>query len=97
MQTEVDCRAVTCWRKAKALVDSGSELNLVSQLFVKESGWKLRLDRDATEAIDGHDVRAYGSLKIMTSITDRNGKAKTQRIEFVVANIKGYDIVLGDP
>ena len=50
-----------------------------------------------TEAIDGHDVRAYGSLKITTSITDQNGKAKTQRIEFVAVDIKGYDIVLGDP
>ena len=93
----MDCRAVTCWRKAKALVDSGSELNLVSQLFVKESGWQLRPDRDTTEAINGYDVRAYSSLKITTSITDRNSKVKTQRIEFVVVDIKGYDIVLGDP
>ena len=74
----VDCRTTTYWRKAKALVDSGSELNLVSQLFVKESGCQLQPDEDVTEAIDGHDVRAYGSLKIMTSITDRNGKVKTQ-------------------
>ena len=93
----MDCRAVTCWRKAKALVDSGSELNLVSQLFVKESGWQLRPDGNATEAIDGYDVQAYSSLKITTSITDQNGKAKTQRIEFMAADIKGYDIVLGDP
>ena len=97
LQTEVDCRAVTCWRKAKALVDSGSELNLVSQLFVKKSGWQLRLDGDVTEAIDGYNVQAYDSLKITTSITDRNGKAKIQRIEFVAADIKGYDMVLGDP
>ena len=72
-------------------------MNLVSQLFVKESGWQLRHDGDATEAIDGHGVRAYGSLKITTSITDQNGKEKIQRIEFVAADIKGYDIVLGDP
>ena len=72
-------------------------MNLVLQLFVKESSWQLRSDGNATEAIDGHGVRAYGSLKITTGITDRNGKAKTQQIEFVAANIKGYDMVLGDP
>ena len=59
-------------------------MNLVSQLFVKESSWQLRPDENATEAIDGHDGRAYGLLKIMISITDQNGKAKTQQIEFVV-------------
>ena len=92
----IDCHTITCWRKAKALVYSGSELNLVSQLFVKESGWQLRPDGNATEAIDGYDVQAYSSLKITTSITDQNGKAKTQRIEFMAADIKGYNMVLGD-
>ena len=74
----MDCRAITCWRKAKALVDSGSELNIVSQLFVKESSWQLGPDGNVTEAIDSHDFRAYSSLKITTSITDQNGKVKAQ-------------------
>jgi len=44
LEAVVDSRAITGWKTGKALIDSGAELNLVSQLFVKEAGWQLRPD-----------------------------------------------------
>ena len=71
----MDSRAVTGWKTGKALIDSGAELNLVSQLFVKEAGWQLQPNVSLpAKAIDGWSIYIYGSLKITTRITDRNSK-----------------------
>ena len=75
LEAVVDSHAVTGWKTGKALIDSGAELNLVSQLFVKEAGWQLRPDAGPpVKAIDRRSIHIYGSLKITTRITDHNGK-----------------------
>lgn len=71
LEAEVECRTSTGWKRARALIDSGAELNLVSQLFVKEAGWQLRPDSaPPVESIDGRRVVAYGSLNVTTNIKD---------------------------
>ena len=37
LEAVVECCTSKGWKKAKALIDSGAQLNLVSQLFVKEA------------------------------------------------------------
>ena len=75
LEAVVDTRAVTGWKTGKALIDSGAELNLVSQLFVREAEWQLRPDAGPpAKAIDGRSIHIYGSLKITTKITDHDGK-----------------------
>ena len=44
LETVINSHAVTGWKTGKALIDSGAELNLVSQLFIKEAGWQLQPD-----------------------------------------------------
>ena len=98
LEAVVDSHAVTGWKTGKALIDSGAELNLVSQLFVKEAGWQLRPDAGPpAKAIDGRSIHIYGSLKITTRITDRDGKTTQRRDEFVATDLQGYDFVLGEP
>ena len=60
------------WKKAKALIDSGAQLNLVSQLFVKEARWQLCPEgAPAVETMDSREIQVYGELHVTTNITDR--------------------------
>ena len=38
LEVLVECCTSKSWKKARALIDSGVELNLVSQLFMKKAG-----------------------------------------------------------
>jgi hypothetical protein len=94
----VECRTSTGWKKARALIDSGAELNLVSQLFVKEAGWQLRPDgAPPVEAADGRRMLVYGTLKITTNTADRDAKSQKRQDEYVSADISNYDMILGEP
>lgn len=98
LETIVECRTSTGWRKARALIDSGAELNLVSQLFVKEAGWQLRLDGALpVEAADGCRVLVYDTLKVTTNIQDRDAKSRKHQDKYVSADISNYDMILGEP
>ena len=88
LEAVVDSRAVTGWKTGKALIDSGAELNLVSQLFVKKAGWQLRPDAGLpAKAIDGRSIHIYGSLKITIRITDHDDKITQQQDEFMATNL----------
>ena len=94
----VECRTSNGWKKARALIDSGAELNLVSQLFVKEAGWQLRSDgAPPVETVDGRRMLAYSTLKITTNIADRDAKQRKHQDEYVSTDIRDYDLILGDP
>jgi len=71
LEAEVKCRTSTGWKRARALIDSGAELNLISQLFIKETSWQLHLDSTPPmESIDERRVVAYSSLNVTTNIKD---------------------------
>ena len=94
----MECHTSNGWKKAKALIDSGAELNLVSQLFVKEAGWQLRPESaPPMETVDGRQVLAYSSLKITTNIADRDAKQLKCQDKYVSMDIQGYDLILGNP
>ena len=57
LEATVECRMSKGWKKAKALIDSGAQLNLVSQLFVKEARWQLcPKGASAVETMDGQEI-----------------------------------------
>ena len=94
----MECRTSKGWKKAKALIDSGAQLNLVSQLFVKEAGWQLRPEgAPAVETVDGRDVQVYGELHMTMSITDRQGRQRQQCDEYIATDIRDYNLILGEP
>lgn len=98
LEATVECRTSTGWKKARALIDSGAEMNLVSQLFVKGAGWQLRPDSALpARSIDGSTIRIYGTLHITTNVTDRDAKSCKQQDKYVSTDIPDYDIVLGTP
>ena len=92
------CHTSKGWKKARALIDSGAELNLVSQLFVKEAGWQLRPEgAPPVETVDGRGIHVYGALRITTNAADRHAKSQQRQDEYIAADIRDYDMILGDP
>ena len=55
------------WRLVKALVDSGSELNFVAQLLVKEAGWAESEEVvQAIRMLDGRTMPVYSIHSVFT-------------------------------
>ena len=83
--------------KAKVLINLGAQLNLVSQLFVKEASWQLCFKEVlAIETMDSREVQVYSDLHITTNIMDRQGRQQQQQDEYVAMDIHDYDLILGD-
>jgi hypothetical protein len=98
LEAAVECRTSTGWKMARALIDSGAEVNLVSQMFAKEAGWQTRPDEaPPIETVEGRRVLVYGTLGITTSIKDREERCKQQRDDYVATDLRNYDLILGYP
>src|ERR1700716_218840 len=77
-------------------MDTGAQINLISQSLVKELG----LEDDSKSfirvtAINGSSLFIYGTHQIEIPVVDGNGVSKAQRERFHAADIQGEDIVLG--
>jgi hypothetical protein len=82
----------------KALIDSGSQANFISQRLVKQ--WGLREDSTSsarTQTITGDPFFVYGEHQVRMSVTDSARKTKNHRLSFLAADIRGEGLVLGYP
>jgi hypothetical protein len=72
----------------KALIDSGSQANFISQKLVKQ--WGLREDNTSfakAQTITGNSFFIYGEHQIHMSATDSASKTKRHHPSFLAANI----------
>ena len=49
------------------------------------------------ETVDGCGIHIYGALRITTNATDRHAKSQQRQDKYVVADIRNYNMILGDP
>jgi hypothetical protein len=86
------------WKSVKALMDSGAELNFISQLVVKEAALVASID-GATQArtLNGRLIPIYGTHKVRTRVADSKGREQDAEDLFCVIDLEDYDMVLGYP
>jgi hypothetical protein len=86
------------WKSVKALMDSGVELNFISQLMVKEAALVASIDR-ATQArtLNGRLIPIYGMYKVWTYVADSKGHEWDAEDLFCVIDLEDYDMVLEYP
>ncbi len=82
--------------QTKALLDSGSEVNAMSQAFVQQLGLKIRKTNIGAQKIDGTILETYGMVVFTFSVSDKDGRERFFEESFLLANVSP-DIVLGMP
>jgi hypothetical protein len=86
------------WHHEKALLDSGAEVNFVSQLFAKQCGWNMTRESPMrASGIDGAALYIYGEYDVFVKAKDSEGCERKHKHTFQAANIEGYSLILGYP
>jgi hypothetical protein len=73
------------WQSARALLDSGAERNLVSQILVKERGWEPEGSPIPMQDINGRSIRCYGVHQLSVRVRDACGTIREARQMFYVS------------
>jgi hypothetical protein len=74
--------------KQEALIDGGSQLNLISALLVKEMGLKVTLLlKILAQGANGSKLIVYGTITASVDVTDSRGRVQNYRIPFVVTDL----------
>jgi transposase InsO family protein len=82
----------------EALIDGGSQLNLVSAELAKEHDLPITpLSRVLAEGVDGRKLKVYGTTETSVRIVDSRGKEQTQDVPFLVTDAPKYQMYLGLP
>ncbi len=82
--------------QTKALLDSRSEVNIISQVFAHQLGpkiWKVNVE---AQKIDSTTRETYGIVVSIFSVSDKDGRERFFKESFLLAEVKP-DIVLGMP
>lgn len=80
----------------RCLLDTGSQVNLISQRLVQQLGLTQESQSFTTiTAANGSPMFIYGTHELDLQVTDSQGLAKTQRETFLAADIAGEDVILG--
>jgi hypothetical protein len=98
LEAQVELRGPEGWSTRKALIDSGANVNFVSQICTKECS----LDPTSFQAIkvklpDGKTLQTYGSHKVTMKARDNAGVEREEQEQFVAATLEQYDVILGMP
>ncbi len=80
----------------EALLDSGSEVNTMSQAFAQQLDLKIRKINVGAQKIDGTTLETYGMVVSIFSVSDKDGRERFFKESFLLANVSP-DIVLGIP
>ena len=70
-----------------ALLDSGSEVNAIHSIFVRELGLSIRLMHIGAQKIDGTILDIFGMVVIAFSVTDKVNQVRYFEKTFLVANV----------
>lgn len=98
LETQVELKGADGWSTRRALIDSGANVNLVSQICAKECG----LDPVSLRAIkvslpDGKTIQTFGSHTAAVKTKDDDGVQREEQEQFVAATLEQYDLILGMP
>lgn len=90
--------AINSSASMEALVDGGSQLNLLSATLAKEQELSVDpLPQLGVEGAGGSQLPVYGITTCDVTITDSRGRQQTHVIPFVVADLRRYKMYLGLP
>ncbi len=84
---------VTLKDQIKALLNSGSEVNIMSQAFSLKLGLKIWITNVMAQKIDGITLEIYGIVVSLFFMSNQNGKEKFFQKSFLLVNVK-QDVVL---
>ena len=85
-------------RSATALVDSGSDDDLISRPLAKAFGFKLEsTPLGIVEGLQGDPGPIYGIISTEALITDSVGQQKPTKRQLYIVDMPGIDIILGIP
>ena len=84
---------VTFKNQTKALVNSGSEVNIISQVFAQQLGFKIRKTNVGAQKIDSTTLETYGIVVSTFSMSDKDRKERFFEESFLLADVSP-DIVL---
>ncbi len=84
---------VTFKDQTKALLDSESEVNVMSQVFAQQLGLKIRKTNVGAQKIDGTTLETYGMVFSTFSVLDKDDRERFLKESFLLADVKP-DIVL---
>ncbi len=87
---------VTFKDQTKALLNSGSEVNAMSQAFAQQLGLKICKTNVGAQKIDDTSLKTYGIVVSTFYVLDKDGRERFFEESFLLTNIK-LDIVLGMP
>ncbi len=87
---------VTFKDRTEALLDSGSEVNAMSQAFAQQLGLKICKTNVGTQKINGTTLETYGMVVYILSVSDKDRRERFFEKSFLLADVKP-DIVLGMP
>ncbi len=82
--------------QTEVLLDSGSEVNAMSQAFAQQLGLKIRKTKVGAQKIQSTTLEIYGMVVFTFSVLDKDGKKRFFEESFLLADFKP-DIVLGMP
>ncbi len=102
-KTEVELEQVPCiWYpvtfkdQTEALLDSGSEINAMSQVFAQQLGLKICKTNVEAQKIDGNTLETYRMVVFNFSVLDKDGRERFFEESFLLADVK-LEIVLEMP
>lgn len=73
-------------------------MNFISQMCVKELDLPVVEERPPrVNTLDGHPLQTYGVHRPEVRLDDSKGERRSTTVEFVAANMIGYDMILGMP
>ena len=82
----------------EALVDPGSELNLLSDALAKELELPIiPITQLRAEAVNGTEMPIEGATTVEVAITDSRGKTRHQLVPFMVCALRKFPVYLGMP
>ncbi len=87
---------VTFKDQTEVLLDSGSKVNAMSQVFAQQLGLKIRKTNIGAQKIDGTILETYGMVVSIFSVLDKDRKERLFEESFLLADIRP-DIILGMP
>ena len=89
------CYSINFGKKSvSALLDSGSEVNAVHPVFVKELGLLIRLIDVGAQKIDGIMLKIYGMVVAAFLVEDKTNRVSFFEKTFLVTNVSP-EVVLG--
>jgi hypothetical protein len=84
--------------EVEALINRGSQLNLINKAFINERKLKLRpIPELLAEAANRSEMQIYRITTADVDILDSRGRKETHTVSFIVADLRRYQIYLGLP